>query len=91
MNAVIEINVSGSSVISLDERAGTWTDKAMTGFITDCVIGFSFNDYPGTRIPIQFAPDKIAGAAERIAPEKISPQQFALPCYRCQLVHFSGL
>ena len=86
MNAVIEINVSGSSVISLYERAGTWADKAMTGFITDCVIGFSFNDYPGTRIPIQFAPNEITSATQRIPLEEISPQHFTPLCPHRQLV-----
>jgi hypothetical protein len=91
VNAVVKINVSRPSLISFDERARTWANKAMTGFIADCVIGFRFNDYPGTRIPLQFAPNKITGAAQRVALEKISPQQFAPPCHRCQPVHFSGL
>jgi hypothetical protein len=91
VNAVIEINVGRPSVISLDERACTRTHKAMTSFVADCVVGFGFNDQPSARIPIELAPDEIAGAAQRIALEKISPQYFAPPCPQCQLVHFSGL
>jgi hypothetical protein len=88
MNTVVKINVSRPSLISLDERARTWANKAMTSFIPNCVVGFSFNDYPGTRIPIQFAPDEITGAAQRVALEKISPQHFAPPCHHCQLITF---
>jgi hypothetical protein len=91
VNSVVKINVSRPSLISFDERARSWANKAMTGFITDCVIGFSFNDYPGTRIPIELAPDEITSAAQRIALEKISPQHFALRRPHSQLVHFSGL
>jgi hypothetical protein len=91
VNAVIEINIGGPSMISLDERACTGADKAVTRFVPDCVIGFRFNNYPGARIPIELAPDEITGTAQRIALEKISPQHFAPPRPRCQLVHFSGL
>jgi hypothetical protein len=63
----------------------------MTGFIANGVVGFGFDDYPGARIPIELAPDKITGAAQRIALEKISSQHFAPLRPRCQLVHFSGL
>src|SRR6266576_2501880 len=51
VNAVIEINVGRSSVISLDKGAHTRTHKAMTSFIADCVVGFRFDDYPTARIP----------------------------------------
>jgi len=51
VNAVIEINVSCSSVISLDKGAHTGAHKAMTSFIADCVVGFRFDDYPTARIP----------------------------------------
>jgi hypothetical protein len=44
MNAVVEINVGRPGVISLDECACTRADKAMTGFIADCVVGFRFDD-----------------------------------------------
>jgi hypothetical protein len=91
VNAVIEINVGCPSMISLDERARTRAHKAVTRFIPDCVVGFRFNNYPGARITIELAPDEIAGTAQRIALEKISPQHFAPPRPRCQLVHFSGL
>src|SRR5437588_9271822 len=78
VNAVIEINVGRPSVISLDEGACTRAHKAMTSFVTDCVVGFRFNDQPSARIPIELAPDKIAGTAQRIALEKISPHHLAL-------------
>jgi hypothetical protein len=91
MNPVVEINVGRPSVISLDERACTRAHEAMTRFIADGVVGFGFDDYPSTRIPIELAPDEITGAAQRIAPEKISYQHFAPICLHCQLIHFSGL
>jgi hypothetical protein len=91
VNAVIEINVGRSSMISLDKRARTRAHKAMTSFIADCVVRFRLDYYPGARIPIELAPHEIAGAAERAALEKISPQHFAPPCPRYQLAHFSGL
>jgi hypothetical protein len=91
MNAVVEINVGRPCLISLDERACTRAHEAMTRFIADCVIGFGFDDYASARIPIELAPDEITGAAQRIAPEKIPSQHFALPRPHCQLLHFSGL
>jgi len=91
MNPVVEINVGRPSVISLDERACTRAHEAMTRFIADCVVGFGFDDYASARIPNELAPDEITGAAQRIAPEKIPSQHFALPCPHCQLLHFSGL
>jgi hypothetical protein len=91
VNAVIEINVSRSSVISLDKGARTRAHKAMTSFIADCVVRFRFDYYPRARIPIELAPHEIAGTAERVALEKISPQHFAPLHPGCQLVHFSGL
>jgi hypothetical protein len=51
VNAVIEINVSRSSVISLDKGACTRAHKAMTSFIPNCVVGFRFDDYPTARTP----------------------------------------
>jgi hypothetical protein len=51
VNAVIEINVGRSSMISLDKRARTRAHKAMTSFIADCVVGFRFDDYPTARTP----------------------------------------
>jgi hypothetical protein len=83
VNAVIEINVGRPSVISLDEGACSRAHKAMTSFVTDCVIGFRFNDQPSARIPIELATDKITGTAQRIALEKISPQRFASLCRHC--------
>jgi hypothetical protein len=91
VNAVIEINVGRAGAISLDERACAGTHKAMTGFIADCIVGFRLDDYPGAQIPVELASDEIAGTAQWIALEKISPQHFAPPRPRCQLVHFSGL
>jgi hypothetical protein len=91
VNAIIEINVSRPSLISLDERACSWAYKAMTSFIADRVVRFRFNDYPGARIPIELASNEIAGTGERIAPEKILPQHFAPPYFRFQLVHSPGL
>jgi hypothetical protein len=91
MNAVVKINVSRPSLISLDERPCTRADEAMTGFIAHGVVGFGFDDYASARIPIELAPDEITGAAQGIALEKISPQHFAPPYPHCQLVHFSGL
>jgi hypothetical protein len=91
VNAIIEINVSRPSLISLDERACSRAYKAMTSFIADRVVRFRFNDYPGARIPIELAPNEIAGTGERITPEKILPQHFAPPCFRSQLVHSPGL
>jgi hypothetical protein len=88
VNAVVKINVGRPSVISLDERACTRADEAMTGFIADGLVGFGFDDYTSARIPIELAPDEITGAAQRIALEKVSPQHFAPPCRHCLLVHF---
>jgi hypothetical protein len=51
VNAVIEINVSRPSVISLDKGACTRAHKAMTSFIPNCVVGFRFDDYPTARTP----------------------------------------
>src|SRR6266513_1744317 len=59
VNAVIEINVSRASVISLDKGACTRAHKAMTSFIADCVVRFRFDDYPGAGIPIELASDQI--------------------------------
>jgi hypothetical protein len=91
VNAVIEINVGGPSVISLDERARTWAHKAMASFIADCVVRFRLDYYPGARIPIQLAPNEITCATQRIPLEKISPQHLDPTCPGCELVHFSGL
>jgi hypothetical protein len=91
MNAIVKINVGRSSLISLDKRACTGADKAVTRFIPDCVVGFRFNNNPGTRIPIELAPDEITGAAQWITLEKICPEHFAPSCSDWHLVHFSGL
>ena len=91
VNAVVKIDVSRPSLISLDERARTWAHEAMTRFIADFVVGFRFDNYPRARVPIELAPDELMGAAQRIALEKISPQHFAPLRPGCQLVHFSGL
>src|SRR3989442_25522 len=44
VNAVIEINVGRSSVISLDECACTRARKAIASFISDCAVSIRFND-----------------------------------------------
>ena len=86
MNAVVEINVGRPGVISLDERACTWADKAVTSFIADCVVGFGFNDPSSAGMPIEFAPNEIASATQRIPLEEISPQHFTPLCPHRQLV-----
>ena len=91
MNAVVEINVGRPCLISLDERACTRAHEAMTRFVADGVVGFGFDDYASARIPIELAPDEIVGTTERVALEKISPQHFAPPYSRHQLVHPPGL
>jgi hypothetical protein len=91
MNTVIEIDVSRPSVISLDEGACTRAHKAMTSFIADCVVGFRFNDQPSARTPIELATDEIAGTAQRIALEKISPQHFARWSQRTPPTQLPGL
>jgi hypothetical protein len=91
VNAVIEINVSRSSVISLDECARTRAHKAMTSFIADRVVCFRLDDYPGARIPIELAPHEVARAAKGVALEEISPQHFAPPGSHYQLAHPPGL
>jgi hypothetical protein len=91
MNAVIEINVGRSSMISLDESARTRAHKAMTSFIADRVVRFRLHYYPGARIPVELAPHQVAGTAEGVALEKISPQHFAPPGSRYQPAHPPGL
>jgi hypothetical protein len=91
VNAVIEINVGRSSMISLDERAHTRAHKAMASFIADCIVRFRLDNYPGARIPIELAPDEIVGTAEGVALEKVSPQHFAPPGSRYQLAYPPGL
>jgi len=91
MNTVVKINVGRSSLISLNEGACTRADKAMRRFVSDCVVGFRFDDQPSARTPIELAPNEITGAAQRIALEKIPRHHFASPRPRYKLVHFSGL
>jgi hypothetical protein len=90
VNAVIEINVGRSSLISFDEGARTRAHKAMTGFIADCVVRFRFDDYPSARIPNELAPDEIAGTAERVTLEKISSQYFTPLAHRAKSDQRSG-
>jgi hypothetical protein len=62
----------------------------MTSFIADCVVRFRFDDYPSARIPNELAPDEIAGTAERVTLEKISPHYFTPLAHRAKSNQRSG-
>jgi len=52
VHAVVKVNVSRAGPIPFDKRARAWSDKTVTGFIADRIVGLRFNNEPGAGSPI---------------------------------------
>jgi hypothetical protein len=74
MNTVVEIDVRRPGAISLNEGTRARANEAMTGLITDRVVGFGFHDYAGARIPIELATNQVVSATKRVPLKKIAVQ-----------------
>jgi hypothetical protein len=91
MNTVIKINVRRPGAISLNEGARARANEAMTGFITDGVVGFGFHDYAGARIPTELAANQIVRATEWIPLKKIAAQHLGRPFLPSPAAQLFGL
>jgi len=75
MHAVVKINVGCSRVIALDECSRARAIEGMRGLIVFGKIRFGFNDHTGATAPHESSSNQPGGTNQRIASEKISPNQ----------------
>jgi hypothetical protein len=76
VDPIVEVNVGRTGAIPLDEGARTGTNETVTGFVTDRVVSFCFNDNTSAAIPIQLAADELARTRHGITLKKIFANYF---------------
>jgi len=74
VNAVIEIDVGGAGLVSLNKSSRARAAECVCRFIAHDQIRFGLNDEPGTSFPNELCADQILRALERIDLEKTSSQ-----------------
>src|SRR6185312_1783821 len=76
MHSIIEIDIGGTGVISLDKTARARPGKGMRGLVVDCCIRFHLDNNSRTIAPNQFCADQLTSASERITFEKRRTHNF---------------
>src|SRR6266487_354600 len=70
MHSIIEIDIGGTRVVSLDKAARTRTCKGMRGLVVDCRVRFHIDNDSRTIVPNEFCADQLTRASDRITFKK---------------------
>src|ERR1043165_8805572 len=70
MHSIIEIDICGTGVISLDKAARARPCKGVRSLVVDCRVRFHFDNNSRTIVPNEFCADQLTSTSEWITFEK---------------------